>query len=353
MHKKPRNRVFGPLISVLAVIFGLVLVGPISPANADSGECDVSGGYVKFDSGSGSKTLSWGTLNWSGTDINYTVAEGYSIGLCVKAGTAVDTTTVNGPASGTFQTPPTGPQGQRQGISHIGYKILESPVPLDATAAVDITPATCDTGETATPGALSHASWDSTDATEGPAPYSYVATADADHLFPAGDGVSDDGTTKTFEGDLAGPLTGQQCAEQPDPTTETFPHAEQSCELGGVHTWDVVYTTTYSWDEEAGEYVGTEDAGVVENDVFTEYTAEEAEELGCIEVEGEQGHGGHHHGTKHDPEVKGEQATVPSEVEAGLAGQSPAGGSSLPLWALTLGAGLFLTAAGRLRRNHR
>ena len=66
----------------------------------------------------------------------------------------------------------------------------------------------------------------------------------------------------------------------------------------------------------------------------------------CAEVEGEQGHGGHH-GNKHDPEVKGEQATVvPTQVEAGLAGgptgSRSGGAGSLPLWALSLGAGLFL-----------
>ena len=272
-HKMPRRGVFRPLLTFLAVIVGLVLVGPISPANADSGECDVSGGYHKLDSSSGSESFVWGTVEWSGTDVDYTVVDGYTIGLCVKAGTAVDSTTVTGPTSGTFQTPPDGPQGQRQNISHIGWKFVETPPP----------------------------------------------------------------------------------PPQPGDEQRVVPQSEESCELGGVHTWDDVYTTPYVWDEESQDWVlGDETGPVVENDSFTAYTDQEAEDLGCVEVEGEQGHS-HHPGTKHDPEVKGEQAVVPTQVEAGLTG-APAGsqgGSSLPLWALSLGAGLFLTGANRLRRASR
>ncbi len=790
MRKKSRNRaVFGPLFSVLAVILGLVLVGPISPANADSGLCDVSGGYVKFDSASGSETLDWGTLTWSGTDIVYTVVPGYSIGLCVKAGTAVDTTTVNGPAAGTFQTPPAGPHGQRQGISHIGYKILDTPPPADTvlsdpsvtthdecgtendtitpstsdhyTSSIDmaahsvtftaadhytfaggktvtksftpntdvpcdepdtvlpdpsvathdecgtendtITPSSsdhytssidmaahsvtftaadhytfaggktvtksftpntdvaCDDGEHNPPGnngtikvdddglpgcsvggsdntkcdngvgndphlgcqfyvewynydanATSTVSFevqsptggtvtvvtgsltktlDGDDASNGdnggfdgselyqlsfsdaphpqqgwhvkvtthttgtngesdtkfktfwvegdcqPIPttpsvtmhdecgtandsgpsftaeneywttslgegvvyfhakegyyfpagdhtsengktYTVSYTPNSDepcpdevipvtpavsihdecgtandsgpsftaeneywttslgegvvyfhakegYVFPAGDHTSENGKTYTVsytpntdvpckpapvsvteevDGcDLSDyglePGTGHrdgtqdwvlvdnvwvaqdtvfgpwmqdttltddeyqaQCGgPQPEPQTRIV-HSEQSgCTVGGVHSWDEVYTTPFVWDDVSQSWVlGDEEGPVVENDTYTAYTAQELTDLGCVEIEGEQGH--HHHGGNNNhPEVKGEQATapaaaVPSAVEAGLAGlpaETPAGGSSLPLWALCLGAGLFLTGAGRLRRNHR
>jgi hypothetical protein len=228
----------------------------------------------------------------------------------------------------------------------------------DASATVNITDATCESGATASQGETVHAYWDpESDTVTGPDSYSFTATAGEGFTFEGGE------PSQTFSGDLAGPLTGQQCAEQPEPTTRTVDYSEQSCDLGGVHTWDVLFTTTYSWDEATGKYVGTEDAGVTENDNLAPYTQSEFETLGCVEVLGEQGHS-HHGGNNHQPEVKGEQATVapaaaavPAEVEAGLAG-APAGtpnggGSSLPLWALLVGAGLFLTGASRMRRTGR
>jgi hypothetical protein len=228
-----------------------------------------------------------------------------------------------------------------------------SPTPEDADATVDVSQPDCNTAETATPGEIENATWSSTEPTAGPGSYSYTATADEGHLFADGE------DTMTFAGDLAGPLTGQQCAEVPGTQTRTESFSEDGCSVGGVHTWDVLYTTTYAWDEELQQYVGTEDEGVVQNEVYTPYTEQELTDLNCVDIEGEQGHQ-HHGGNNNHPEVKGEQATVPTvvptEVEAGLAGApagTPTGGSSLPLWALSLGAGLFLTGAGRLRRTRR
>jgi hypothetical protein len=151
-----------------------------------------------------------------------------------------------------------------------------------------------------------------------------------------------------------------QCAgPKPEPQTRTVHQEESGCDVGGVHSWDEVYTTPFVWDHVTKTWVLGEETGpVVENDTLTPYTAQELEDLGCVEVEGEQGHKPpkHHPNTPSTPEVKGEQATVPTEVEAGLAGtpadRVPAGGgSNLPLWLLSLGAGLFLTGAGRLRRR--
>lgn len=158
-----------------------------------------------------------------------------------------------------------------------------------------------------------------------------------------------------------------ECAEvQPAALTRSVPRSESGCAIGGVHTWNDVYTTPYVWDAEKQAWVlGTETGPVAEDDVVTLYTAQELEDLHCVEVEGEQGHGHHHNPGHHNtPEVKGEQAhapaaaVVPTEVEAGLAGtpaEIPTGGGSnnLPLWALSLGAGMFLIGAGRLRRTSR
>jgi hypothetical protein len=166
----------------------------------------------------------------------------------------------------------------------------------DASADIVFTDATCDTGETASQGETTNASWDPVaDAVEGPGSYSFTAVADEGHAFPGGD------TSETLTGDLDGPLTGKDCAEQPDPTTRTESHSEEGCDVGGVHTWDVLFTTTYAWDEATGQYVGTEDDGVIQNDVLTPYTTSELETLGCVEVEGEQGHSGN--GGKKHPEV--------------------------------------------------
>jgi hypothetical protein len=151
-----------------------------------------------------------------------------------------------------------------------------------------------------------------------------------------------------------------QCAgPKPEPQTRTVHQEESGCDVGGVHSWDEVYTTPFVWDHVTKTWVLGEETGpVVENDTLTPYTAQELEDLGCVEVEGEQGHKPpkHHPNTPSTPEVKGEQATVPTEVEAGLAGtpadRVPAGGgSNLPLWLLSVGGGLFLTGAGRLRRR--
>ena len=69
-------------------------------------------------------------------------------------------------------------------------------------------------------------------------------------------------------------------------------------------------------------------------------TAEETNTDKC-EVKGEQGH------QVLDVEVKGEQATVPNAVDAGLAGTTP---SRDPLWLLVVGGGVALMGAAVRRR---
>ena len=79
----------------------------------------------------------------------------------------------------------------------------------DAYAELTITPATCEAGESVVLGGTKFATWGKVDGS-----YTVVATADAGHLFPAGEGVSKDGTTKTFTGTLGGALdpNGPACA---------------------------------------------------------------------------------------------------------------------------------------------
>lgn len=77
-----------------------------------------------------------------------------------------------------------------------------------ASASVATIPATCEAGETLDYGSIQYATFSGTpDGTEGPASYSVVATAKKNALFAG------NVTTKTFNGSLAGPLTGEQCEE--------------------------------------------------------------------------------------------------------------------------------------------
>lgn len=80
--------------------------------------------------------------------------------------------------------------------------------PAYPSASVSTLPATCETGETLVYGEVYNATFSGTaDGTVGPAEYEVIATADEGYYF---DGEQ---TTKEFSGDLAGPLTGEECEE--------------------------------------------------------------------------------------------------------------------------------------------
>lgn len=77
-----------------------------------------------------------------------------------------------------------------------------------ATASVSTIPATCESGETLVYGDIKQATFSGTpDGTKGPGSYNVVATAKKNALFAG------NLTTKTFNGALSGPLTGEQCDE--------------------------------------------------------------------------------------------------------------------------------------------
>ena len=92
--------------------------------------CNASG-YTKGaneDKSSGSGTYAFGTLSWSGSTLSYNVKAGYTVQLCVKAGSTksvpagpLATKTVVGPEQGTLGT------NGGKGISHIGYKFTATP----------------------------------------------------------------------------------------------------------------------------------------------------------------------------------------------------------------------------------
>jgi len=84
----------------------------------------------------------------------------------------------------------------------------------DASASISITPATCDSPETLVLGQANNATWGTPTRTMGPGSFSVVATGNTgppQHLFNPGPGVSTDGETQTFTGELKGKDTSQNC----------------------------------------------------------------------------------------------------------------------------------------------
>lgn len=360
MRKKTRNRVFGPLISVLAVIVGLVLVGPINPANASVdkvGVChrtaseshpyvlinvpqDEANGHITGTNKQHNHKVYWDAAGtWDGIEhaagaerMDYYASDGIS-GNCSNG-----------------EQPP--------------------PEANDASFVASVTDATCEVGEVLTYSG-SYVTF------EGPASPVTGPATDVEVLATPEDGhgwatEGSGGTRIVFEGDLAGPndCTPDLASASVDTDPATCDDAEALVLNSPTNaTWgEPVYsdngdgTTHYAVTANAADGATFEGGGTTQD--FSGDLAGKKTGASCAEVEGEQGHSGHHGGNNgNHPEVKGEQATVapaaaavPSEIEAGLSGlpqETPAGGSSLPLWALGVGAGLFLTGAGRLRRTSR
>ena len=135
----------------------------------------------------------------------------------------------------------------------------EAEVATDASAALAVTPATCDTSGTLVLGESRNASWGEPTATTGPAQYSVTATADEDHAFA-------DGTrTKTFTGAIEGRLDPAEapCAslvvvpERPVPTVVVTDETAVDC--GALTQTTTTTTTTTGWrlDETANVWVRT------------------------------------------------------------------------------------------------
>ena len=89
-----------------------------------------------------------------------------------------------------------------------------APAADDASASVSTTAATCEAPATLILGPIYSAAWGEV-ARDGDN-YSVTATADEGHLFAAGDGVSDDGSTQTFRGILESQQTGAECVPNPE-----------------------------------------------------------------------------------------------------------------------------------------
>lgn len=145
-----------------------------------------------------------------------------------------------------------------------------------------------------------------------------------------------------------------ECAPvQPADLVREVPGEEESCELQGATSWVDVYTTPAVWNPETRAWELGEETGPVRTD--EEYVAwsDERFEEECAEepeVRGEEAD------VLQDevstPEVKGEQAVVPTVVDAGLtSNQNPLDVGLNPWWLVT---GMFLglmSAVGVRRRR--
>lgn len=84
---------------------------------------------------------------------------------------------------------------------------------------------------------------------------------------------------------------GFQCTKGPDVTR--VPKTAEGCQLqgpngavGGVRNWTEVTTTTYTFNEQTQQWVGSTSGPVIENDTFTPYTPEQRIAKGCDQVAG-------------------------------------------------------------------
>jgi len=109
------------------------------------------------------------------------------------------------PSAGTPYFAPLNAGGQQSSVSHwIVCKGTTPETTEEASATVVVTAATCSVAATAAAGTVVNATLQSSSGTTGPSTYSFVFVANDDAEFPAGDGVSDDGTTLTLTGNLSG-----------------------------------------------------------------------------------------------------------------------------------------------------
>jgi hypothetical protein len=84
-----------------------------------------------------------------------------------------------------------------------------------ASAAVVTVAATCQAPESVTEGAISHATWSAVTyhTSNGTTTYTAIATATSGYSFPNGSGVSNNNTTLTLTGPVAGEVTGHTCED--------------------------------------------------------------------------------------------------------------------------------------------
>jgi len=128
----------------------------------------------------------------------------------------------------------------------------------DASASISITPATCDSPEKLVLGPTNNATWGTPTRTTGPGPFSVPAIGNAgppQHLFQPGPGVSADGKTQTFTGELKGPDTSQNCWAR-DAAASVTVHPGTCDSPGSAEVTGLQYATLVgTLDQSVGSHV--------------------------------------------------------------------------------------------------
>ena len=404
------RRIFAPLSAFMLVALSLVFVGVAAPASASS-NCGSDAGWVKVDDDKGSISPEWGSLTWDGTDgnagskttIDYTVNQGYTLELCIKASNNEHySAPIVGAASGSFST------GDKYGISHIGYKIR---ITLPAQPTFN-DPCGVDNATWNVPADTATITWSLVDGeliatakdgylfTDGTSVTNYGTAPDSDELcgpeeieIPAAPSVTDPcgvgnatwnvpDDNATFDWELVGGelivtiLAENTVFEGTGETSHNFGEAVETntdeCEVAGEQLEipaqpgikDPCGAGNARWKVPADtdELDWTLDDGVLSVEILvadtvfegtddTTYSfgkAVETNKAAC-EIKGQQGN------QDLTVEVKGAQATVPTAVDAGVAGvvqEAPLAAHRNPLWLVALGGGLGLMGfAGSRRRK--
>ena len=219
----------------------------------------------------------------------------------------------------------------------------EAEVATDASAALAVTPATCDTSGTLVLGESRNATWGEPTATTGPAQFSVTATADEDHAFADGE------VTKTFTGAIEGRLdpAAAPCAsvvvvpERPIPTVAVADETALDCDSLTQTTTTTTTTTGWRLDEAANVWVKT--PPVVTTTSATVPVA--ATECPTVETPPTGST------TPPTPSTPADVTSKDVPVEA-LASTGSDAGAVAPIGAALLLAGILLVVGRRLRGIH-
>ena len=137
---------------------------------------------------------------------------------------------------------------------------------------------------------------------------------------------------------------GMPCYVEREPDVRTESDQRESCKLGGVETTHAVYTTSYSFNEEAQQWESSETA--TSSLSFEPYTAAELKEKGCVKHPDNP----HNPGNPDNPTTP--TSNTPTTADTGLWSEEPTAKNGPVLWGMAallalMGLGLFGYGARR------
>jgi len=238
-------------ISVSGTSAAVAATPYIDPSHGAGTTCN-SIGFTKpaeldnINGGTGSATYAWGTISWSGNNVSWTINAGWSVDICVKGGN-VGPSQFSGQTAGDSYT-------HSHGVSHLGYRAtFTAPV---ASASISSVPRDCEnpTSWNVSGATITNATWGTPTVSAGS--LVIVATATGGALFPTGEGVSVDRTTKTFSVAYV-EAGGENCAPLVAAAAVTVD--PRDCYVGTALVINPQASENVSW----GEPVVNEQAGTI------------------------------------------------------------------------------------------